>query len=227
MKKLCATLLPAVLLMGSAALLSGQEKSAETASAAAPLPGQLTETQLGEMLAAMGVKPRKTEQRYDFSFKTTYQGEEWTYTMSTVLSRTGESIWVMAWLDPIPQSANEVPRTALLRLLAANDRLGNGKFFAYIPTNKRFVMQRIVKNENMNNKEMMKVLKDLAASVADEYATWSVSSWAPKSDQQLADQDGSERNVPENPTAASRSAAPAKPVKTSENGSEFDGKRIQ
>ena len=108
--------------------------------------GALSEQQLGEALTSIGLKPLKTDKRYDFAFKTSVRGEEWKFSMSSVLSRNGESVWVMAWLDEIPTNANEVTRTALLRLLAANDRLGNGKFFAYIPSNKRFVLQRVVKN---------------------------------------------------------------------------------
>ncbi len=119
----------------------------------APLPGQISEEELGQMLAAMGLKPTKTEQRYDFAFKTSYRGEEWKYSMSAVLSRNGQAIWIMAWLDQIPQTSSEVPRTALLRLLAANDRLGEGKFFAYIPTNKRFVMQRVVPEPGHDEQE--------------------------------------------------------------------------
>lgn len=231
MKKLNALLLPTVLLMGGIQSVSGDEarssgEQPRSAAAATPAPGQISESELGELLAAMGVKPKKTEQRYDFAFQTSYRGEEWKFTMSTVLSRNGESIWVMAWLDQIPPTANEVPRTALLRLLAANDRLGNGKFFAYIPTNKRFVLQRIVKNENITMKEMQRILQDLAASVADEYPTWSVSGWTPKNENQVADQDASERSVPSNPTAASRSASPV-PVRSSEKDGKFDGKRVQ
>ena len=38
--------------------------------------------------------------------------------MSAVLSQNGQSIWLMAWLDELPRSSAEVPRAALLRLLA-------------------------------------------------------------------------------------------------------------
>ena len=92
----------------------------------------LNEEQLGLMLEAMGLQPKKTEKRYDFAFRTALDGDEWNFTMSTVLSKDEKSVWVMAWLDPLPRSAADVPRTALLRLLAENDRLGSGKFFAYI-----------------------------------------------------------------------------------------------
>lgn len=223
MKKLSAVLLPALMLFGQAPDVSAQEAPA-TAAAVAPAPGQLSEADLGNMLAAIGLKPTKTEQRYDFAFKTSYRGEEWKFSMSSVLSRNGEAVWVMAWLDQIPSTANEVPRTALLRLLAANDRLGNGKFFAYIPTNKRFVLQRVVKNEEMNSKKMMEILQDLAASVADEYPTWAVTNWVPRADQEVADQDAGERTAPTNPTAASRAATP---TRTSEAGTKFDGNRVQ
>lgn len=197
--------------------------TAQDPPTAALQPGQLTEAELGNMLAAIGLRPTKTEQRYDFAFKTSYRGEEWKFSMSAVLSRNNESVWVMAWLDQIPQSAGEVPRTALLRLLAANDRMGEGKFFAYIPTNKRFVLQRVVDNRDMSNKRMMEILQDLAASVADEYPNWAVANWVPKQDEQVVDQDGSGRAAPQNPAAASRSQAP---TRTSENSTKFDSGRI-
>lgn len=221
MKALSAVILPALLVMGSFSAVSAQDNGAETVQVPA---GGLTEAELGNLLAGIGLKPTKTEQRYDFAFKTSYRGEEWKFSMSAVLSRNGEDVWIMAWLDQIPQTAAEVPRTALLRLLAANDRLGNGKFFAYIPTNKRFVLQRIIPNEDMSNKKVMAALQDLAASVADEYPTWAVSNWVPQENQQVADQDGSGRAVPQNPTAANRTA---QPVKTSESTGKFDGRRVE
>ncbi len=244
MKALSAVLLPALLLLGSASMVSAQETKQGKGKVdapevqPAPLPGQVSESELGEMLAAVGLKPTKTEQRYDFAFKTSYRGEEWKFSMSAVLSRNGQSMWVMAWLDQIPTTSSEVPRTALLRLLAANDRLGEGKFFAYIPTNKRFVMQRVVANRDMNNKKMMELLQDLAASVADEYPTWAVTNWTPKADQadqQVAEGSDSGRAVPTNPTAANRVPVPggkkapttgAKATKTSDSSSAFDGKSV-
>ncbi len=223
MKSLTALLLPALLVLGGVWTASADEEQAPVRRA--PLPGQISEAELGDMLSAIGLKPTRTEQRYDFAFKTSYRGEEWKFSMSAVLSRNGESVWVMAWLDQIPQSSAEVPRTALLRLLAANDRLGGGKFFAYIPTNKRFVMQRVVDNRDMSNKKMQEILQDLAASVADEYPTWSVTNWAPKSEQQVAEGAASDRGVPVNPTAASKAAAPTR-VRTSDNSSKFEGKTV-
>ena len=223
MKSWSAVLLPALLVLGGVWSVSAQEGEKETRPA--PQPGQISETELGEMLSAIGLKPTQTEQRYDFAFKTSYRGEEWKFSMSAVLSRNGESVWVMAWLDQIPQTSTEVPRTALLRLLAANDRLGEGKFFAYIPTNKRFVMQRVVANRDMNNKKMMDILKDLASSVADEYPTWSVTNWAPKADQAASEGVASDRAVPTNPTAASRSPAPGK-VRSSDTAGKFDSRSV-
>lgn len=139
--------------------------------------GRLNEDQLGQTLAGMGLKPEKVEKRYDFAFKAVYKGEEWKLSMSTVLSQNQETVWVMAWLDQIPSSAGDVPRMSLLRLLAANDRLGNGKFFAYIPTNKRFVLQRVVPNEGLSTAVLRDVLKDLGTTVVEEYPIWSVSGW--------------------------------------------------
>lgn len=246
MKALSAVLLPALLLLGSVSTVTAQETKQEKSESPevqpAPLPGQLSEAELGEMLSAVGLKPTKTEQRYDFAFKTSYRGEEWKFSMSAVLSRNGQSMWVMAWLDQIPSTASEVPRTRLLQLLAANDRLGEGKFFAYIPSNKRFVMQRVVANRDMTNKKMMELLQDLAASVADEYPVWAVVNWAPKPDaaeQQVAD--GAEagkdsgRAVPTNPTAANRvptatanktPGTAVKPTRTSDSSRALDNKSV-
>ncbi|MFK7817325.1 MAG: hypothetical protein AB8G99_01290 [Planctomycetaceae bacterium] len=139
--------------------------------------GGLNENELGQTLDAMGLKPEKIEKRYDFAFKAVYKGEEWKLSMSTVLSQNEETIWVMAWLDQVPSSSADVPRMSLLRLLAANDRLGNGKFFAYIPTNKRFVLQRVVSNKNMTSANLRNILKDLGTTVIEEYPTWSVAGW--------------------------------------------------
>ena len=139
--------------------------------------GQLTETSLGNLLKAMGLKSQKVQKRYDFDFKSQIGGEEWGLSMSAVLSQNGRTIWLMAWLDELPRSAADVPRTALLRLLADNDRLGNGKFFAYVASNRRFVLQRVIPNEQITTAEFRDALKDLGETVADTYPHWTVANW--------------------------------------------------
>ena len=219
MKSIAAIILPTLLFASNALGQDGAPKLP---------PGALTEESLGQMLNAIGLKPMKTDKRYDFAFKTSIRGEEWKFSMSSVLSRNGESVWVMAWLDQIPSTAAEVPRTALLRLLAANDRMGNGKFFAYIPTNKRFVMQRVLKNEQMSTRKVTETLQDLAVSVADEYPIWAVSNWAPKDPLQpkiAAGANGPNGGVPlpPNQTNANQSAK----TQTSEANSKFGERRVQ
>lgn len=147
------------------------------ADAPALKPGQLSEQSLGKLLQAMGLEPKKSESRYDFTFKAIHNKEDWNLSMSAVLSQDGESLWVMAWLDELPRSARDVPRTALLRLLSNNDRLGNGKFFAYVASNRRFVMQRIVANQNMSTAAFRNVLKDLGISVVQTYPHWAITNW--------------------------------------------------
>lgn len=212
MKTIIAIVLPALLFASNA--VSAQEKDTKLPD------GALTEKSLGEVLNAIGLKPIKTDKRQDFAFITSIRGEEWKFSMSAVLSRNNESIWIMAWLDQIPNQSSQVPRTALLRLLAANDRLGNGKFFAYIPTNKRFVLQRVIPNERMGTKKLMEGLQDLAVSVAEEYPTWSVAGWVPATThpKSVAGQ------VPKPPgTAANQSTR----TQTSEAQSKFNGRVIQ
>ena len=167
------------------------------------LPGQVTEPQLGTMLQAIGLRPEKTEKRYDFKFPAIYKGEKWDLSMSTVLSRNERSIWVMAWLDKIPNSAADVPRTALLRLLAANDSLGKGKFFTYIPSNKRFVLQRTVPNAQMTTDSYRAILQDLGMSVIETYPAWSVANWKRPSAGNVSDADRG-RSIPPGPAGATR-----------------------
>lgn len=140
-------------------------------------PGQITEEQLGNLLKAMGLEAKKVESRYDFEFKAVQNKEEWQLSMTAVLSQDGSAIWLMAWLDQLPRSSADVPRTALLRLLSDNDRLGNGKFFAYVATNRRFVLQRVIANEGVTTKVFRSWLDDLGSSVVDTYDHWSVASW--------------------------------------------------
>lgn len=144
---------------------------------AARKPGQLTEEQLGQALASLGLTPKKVTQRYDFAFQAKMDDDEWQLSMSSVLSQDGEWIWLMAWLDELPNTSADVPRTALLRLLAENDRLGNGKFFAYIPANRRFVLQIAIPNEDVTSTRLKDVLQDLGTSVVETYPQWSVANW--------------------------------------------------
>lgn len=140
-------------------------------------PGSITEEQLGNLLKALGLEAKKVESRYDFEFKAVQNKEEWNLSMTAVLSQDGSSIWLMAWLDQLPKSSADVPRTALLRLLSDNDRLGNGKFFAYVATNRRFVLQRVISNEAVTTKVFRGWLDDLGSSVVETYDHWSVASW--------------------------------------------------
>jgi hypothetical protein len=145
--------------------------------AADPVSQSLTEKSLGELLESLTLKPDKQQQRYDFAFLAPFDDQKWELSMSAVLSQDGTSIWIMAWLDECPKSAAEVPRTALLRLLAENDKLGGGKFFAYIPSNRRFVLQQVVPNENMTPARFKLILQDLGATVVETHPTWSVAGW--------------------------------------------------
>lgn len=179
------------ILMAGFAVTASSMALFSSGGATAQIPGdvntnQLSETSLGETLRNIGLKPTVDRGRYDFGFKAAYDGQEWELTMSAVLSRNGESVWVMGWLDELPQSANEVPKTALLRLLAKNDRLGKGKFFAYVAGNRRFVLQRVVNNEDITPARMREILTDLGGSVAETYDLWNVQNWQAEAESQAS-----------------------------------------
>jgi len=166
-----------VLAAGQYLRAADQEAPTAAATESASVPGHVSQDELGTLIRAMGIQVKLDERRFDFSFPATYNKEPWTLSMSAVLSENGNSIWVMAWLDQCPKTAAEVPRTALLRLLAKNDTLGNGKFFAYIPANTRFVLERVVPNENITTARFREVLQDVGAAVVETYPYWSVSNW--------------------------------------------------
>jgi hypothetical protein len=139
--------------------------------------GQLSERGLGQLITSLGLKAEKQDQRYDFAFKAKHGEQEWELSMSAVLSEDGQSIWVMAWLDELPRSAADVPRTALLRLLANNDKLGGGKFFAYVSGNRRFVLQRVIANRAITADGFREMLRDLGRTVVETHPHWSVANW--------------------------------------------------
>ena len=171
--------------------------------------GRLTVNSLGNLIEAMEIKTKLDDKRYDFNFKTVYEGEEWELSMSAVLSENENSLWVMAWLDELPRSAADVPRTALLRLLTHNDRMGNGKFFAYIPSNRRFVLQRVVPNENLTTGTFRKILQDLGASVVETYPHWTVANWKAPEESKSADGNlpkNTEKSAPAHPLTETRKA---------------------
>jgi len=181
-------------------------------AADAPAQGKLTQKSLGQLLeGSLGLKPTTLETRYDFRFQAKHD-EDWALSMSAVLSEDGSSIWIMAWLDELPRSSREVPRVALLRLLADNDKMGNGKFFAYIPGNRRFVLQRVIPNQGITAKKFRDLLSDLGKTVSDTHGHWNVAGWTqkPETTKQQATAEKAERRssktVPSGGTTRRRSA---------------------
>jgi hypothetical protein len=196
------------------------------ATAPATAKGNLTDQSLGTLLKVLGLDATASEQRYDFAFKATFEDAEWELSLSAVLSQDGSSIWIMAWLDELPKSAADVPRTALLRLLSDNDKLGKGKFFAYIAANRRFVLQRVIPNENISATTFRAALDDLGQSVVSTHAHWSVSNWASSNgeDPAAAARTGNQvrGSSPQTGTSANSAASSARPVQSAVNEPKFN-----
>ena len=140
--------------------------------------GSVDPASLGRMLGTLGLKPTAAGTRFDFEFQTREGDQEWGFAMSAVISQDSGTIWLMAWLEEMPKQASKVPAAALLRMLAENDRLGNGKFFAYDRQNRRFLMQRVIPNKGITPAVLRKVIDDMAKGVIGSHATWSVARWA-------------------------------------------------
>ncbi|MDB5341126.1 MAG: hypothetical protein JWN70_6745 [Planctomycetaceae bacterium] len=211
-------LAPALALAQDAAPAAAPAKTAAapaTAAKEAPAPGALNEETLKKMLEAIGLKPTQSQSRFDFAFALKPQGgEEWNLSMSAVLSSDGKTIWVMAWLDELPRSSRDVPRTALLKLLAENDLMGKGKFFSYIPANRRFALQQVIENHSMSTRKFHGMLVELGHTVIETYGFWSVEAWkepasgeSPNSDPNAGQQTTSTNNNTVNQPATNTTTA--------------------
>ncbi len=168
-----------MLLVGALAAAGTMVSPATPAMAQDQAGSQVNADQLGQMVSALGLNPAQKESRFDFTFQAHVNDQDWALSMSAALSQDGSAIWIIAWLDELPKNSNDVPRTALLRLLAQNDQLGDGKFFAYIPSNRRFVMQRSVPNSGLTSARLRLLLQDLGTSVVEAYPVWATVNWNP------------------------------------------------
>ena len=204
--------------VGVPALLAGGAARAEDAPAKDELPpGALNEKELGTLLESIGLKPVKSKARYDFQFADTpdQEKEEWTYSMSVVLSADQKSIWILAWLDELPSSSRDVPRLALLKMLAENDKMGKGQFFSYIPTNKRFALQQVVENRELSTKKFRTMLRELGQTVYRTYPVWSVSAWNEPASSVV---ESTNEPASENASSTAQQAGPTRGATTSKGG---------
>jgi hypothetical protein len=182
--------------------------------------GQLTLEGLGKLLAAMGLKATKEKTQYNFTFPAKLD-EEWNMTMSAVLSTDEDSIWLMAWLNELPKSSAEVPRTALLRLLAENDKMGKA-FFAYMPTTRRFILERVIDNENITTESFKEDMLELARFVIDTQAVWSVAEWK-QSGSTTGDSAKAGKGSSDDTPGVLNSSGGAKPIKSATKDSPAGG----
>ena len=184
---------------------------------AAATDDQISFDALGKMLEAMGLKPNKFETSYNFTFP--FKAEtEWNMAMTATMSQHQLGIWITAWLAELPQSSADVPRTALLRLLAQNDELGGGIFFAYMPKVRKIVLECMVANDEVTSATFLEDVRDLATRVAETQQYWDVAEWkkspASGSGKDSAADEG-KSSAGEKPAILSGSGTQdAKPIKT-------------
>ncbi|HEY3963243.1 MAG TPA: hypothetical protein VGM05_01720 [Planctomycetaceae bacterium] len=178
--------------LATAALAADKEKAGDpdkaSAKKSAAAKGPLSLEALGVLLEALGLKPTKYESSYDFTFP--FKAEsEWNMTMRATMSTDELGIWITAFLAEMPQTAADVPRTALLKLLAQNDDLGDGIFFAYIPKVRQIVLERMIDNEGITSASFKESIRELATRVTETQPLWTVSEWkqTPASGKDAAD----------------------------------------
>jgi len=184
------------------------EKQAADREKASPLSLE----ELERLLKGLGLKLSKVETRFDFSFDAKRENE-WKMGMSVFLSSDGDGIWITAWLDELPKSSADVPRTALLRLLAENDKMGK-VFFAYSSGNRRFALNRFLPNENVTAASLKKDLIEVANVVADTQEFWSVAEWK----QPSSGKDSEAGATAEGKPSELKSTGGAKPIRSASSG---------
>lgn len=204
--------------LATAALAADKEKAGDPDKAPAKsgkpaAKGQLSLEALGTLLEAMGLKPAKYESSYNFTFP--FKAEaEWNMTMTATMSTDEEGIWITAYLSELPQTAADVPRTALLKLLAQNDELGDGIFFAYIPKVRKIVLERMIANEGITSASFKESIRELATRVTETQPLWTVAEWkqSPASSGSGKDTAAEEKPSDDKP-AALNGNKDAKPIK--------------
>lgn len=199
--------------LAAGALAAEKEKAApktQKAPAKEKEEGPLSLDGLRKLLESMGLKVTKDESTFHFTFPAKLDNVEWNMTMSAVLSTDEDTIWIMAWLNELPKSAADVPRTALLRLLAENDKMGSA-FFAYMPSTRRFVLETVIENDEVTTASFREDLLALARHVIDTQAYWTVSEW-----KATGSSSGSEKETKTTDEAPSilTGTGGAKPIKT-------------
>ncbi|MBI3865955.1 MAG: type III secretion system chaperone [Planctomycetia bacterium] len=194
------------------AALAAEKGDAEKAPAKRK--GQLSLEALGNLLEAMGLKATKYESSFNFTFP--FKAEsEWNMTMTATMSTDEMGIWITAYLSELPQTSADVPRTALLRLLAQNDELGDGIFFAYIPKVRKIVLERMIANEGLTSASFKELIRELATRVTETQPLWTVSEWkaAPASGSAGKESAADDKSSDEKPGVLNDNKG-AKPIKS-------------
>jgi hypothetical protein len=144
--------------------------------------------------------------------------------MTATMSDDKLGIWITAYLADMPQTAADVPRTALLKLLAQNDELG-GMFFAYIPKVRKIVLERTVFNQGITTASFKESIEELATRVTETQPLWTVSEWkqspasaSSEKDAAAAAKSSSEKSSDGKP-AVLTGTKDAKPIKSANNDS--------
>ena len=206
--------------LATAALAADKEKAGDPDKASpkksVASKSQLSLESLGTLMEAMGLKPTKYESSYNFTFP--FKAEsEWNMTMTATMSTDEMGIWITAYLADMPQTAADVPRTALLKLLAQNDELGDGIFFAYIPKVRKIVLERMIANEGITSASFKESIRELATRVTETQPLWTVSEWkqTPVSGKDSAAEEKASGDKP----AVLNGTKDAKPIKSANNDS--------
>ena len=84
------------------------------------------------------------------------------------------------------------------------------RFFAYIPATRRFVLERVIDNEEITTASFKEDMLDLARLVIDTQAIWSVSEWKNSGASPGDSKDAAKADAPSMLTGSTSDAKPIK-----------------
>lgn len=150
---------------------------AEGGTAVTGAAGQvLTPESLGTLLREdMGLDASPFENRHDFLYKADLQNQELELFFSVALSTDQKQLRVRAWLDPLPEGM--ISEEPLLKLLNRNAELTAGLHYAYSREGRRFLIEAVLKNDQMTAEKLKTALNEVSMEVATSWGLWATSEW--------------------------------------------------
>ncbi len=155
----------AVLLLGACFLAQADDQASA---------GRVSDAQLFALLQGLGLDSQKTS---DTLFRTSVRHDHWTLPVHFSLSRSGERIWIYAFLGEI-KDPEKAPAGRLIQLLGAHDEIAPAHFYL-TDGGKRLHIGIAADNRAVTPPTLRNELEQLCAAVSATADRWDVGNWTP------------------------------------------------